>query len=447
MRLLVIRGDLQSHSGYSAAARDFCRVLKELFDRVLGVDIHFSPERPFERFPFPLVEEAEARRQASAGSALVLSFTTPDCYARYEHAVNVGLTFWETDRFPLQGAAVSPWVKCANTMDVIWAPCTSTKRAFDQAGVTVPVRVVPWPIRPPAASPSGLPGGCVYDLDRRPWLAGSLVQCARLPSGGPPWLRRLQASASPRAATLVLNRLRSSPRAIPSPREQALLCVAQDVPRKGLLLFLSEWMEFKRRPEAQPWTLILKTSPIDPRTPPFDFVLRFWDHVQSLRRQLRVDRSRVYLWTGQLLAADYERLFANTYSCVAPSLGEGFCGPAATALALGKPLISPRHSAFADYVPEGYRYAYESRPVILSFVGDPLRVYDPASSWGVPEPFALCGALSRFAQDSSQARAEAGRKAREHLLSWCGPERVKAILLDEIQRLTQSANTRTPLAA
>ena len=102
MKLLVIRGDLQSHSGYSAAARDYCRILKTLFDRIIGVDIHFSPDRPFERFPFPLVEEAEARRQAAAESALVLSFTTPDCYARYDHAVNVGLTFWETDRFPLQ---------------------------------------------------------------------------------------------------------------------------------------------------------------------------------------------------------------------------------------------------------------------------------------------------------------------------------------------------------
>jgi glycosyltransferase involved in cell wall biosynthesis len=447
MKLLVIRGDLQSHSGYSAAARDYCRVLKDVFDRVIGVDIHFSPERPFERFPFPLVDEAEARRQAAAESALILSFTTPDCYARYEGAVNVGLTFWETDRFPLQGAAVSPWVRCANAMDAVWAPCTSTKEAFEKAGVTVPVRVIPWPIRPPAASPDGLPDGCVYDLDRRPWLASGLVHCARLPSGSSPWLQRLRASVSPRAAAVMLSRLRSSPRAIPSPREQALLCVAQDVPRKGLLLFLSEWMEFKRRPEARPWSLILKTSPIDPRTLPFDFVMRFWEHVQALRRQLRVDRSGLYLWTGQLHAADYERLFANTYSCIAPSFGEGFCGPAATALALGKPLIAPRHSAFADYVAEDYRYAYESRPVIVSFVGDPLRVYDPASSWGVPVPFALCEALSRFAQDSSRERAEVGKKARAHLLRWCGPDRLKDILLDEVRRLTPSTRSRMPLAA
>ena len=95
MRQLIIRGDLQSHSGYSTAARDYCRVLAGFFDRLVGVDIHHSAERPFEPFPYPLVSEAEARRLAGeADFALVLSFTTPDYYARYHGAVNVGLTFW-----------------------------------------------------------------------------------------------------------------------------------------------------------------------------------------------------------------------------------------------------------------------------------------------------------------------------------------------------------------
>ena len=57
MNLLVIRGDLQSHSGYSAAARDYCRLLQAFFDRLVGVDIHWSPERPYERFAFPIVAE------------------------------------------------------------------------------------------------------------------------------------------------------------------------------------------------------------------------------------------------------------------------------------------------------------------------------------------------------------------------------------------------------
>ena len=70
---------------------------------------------------------------------------------------------------------------------------------------------------------------------------------------------------------------------------------------------------------------------------------------------------------------EFARLLSQTYGSMAPSLGEGFCGPAAMALGLGKPLITPRHTAFADYVPEDYPYAFETRPVIVNFVHDPLR--------------------------------------------------------------------------
>src|SRR5260370_37757955 len=163
MRLLVIRGDLQSHAGYSAAARDYCRLLQGFFDRVIGVDIHYSSDRPYEKFPHPLVADAEARRLAAAAkAALVVSFTTPNCYECYPNAANVGLTFWETDRLPLQGAERSPWVDQANRMNALWAPSTHTKDTFRAAGVTVPIRVIPWPIRTPAALEDGLPEGEIY---------------------------------------------------------------------------------------------------------------------------------------------------------------------------------------------------------------------------------------------------------------------------------------------
>jgi glycosyltransferase involved in cell wall biosynthesis len=436
MDLLVIRGDLQSHSGYSAAARDYCRLLHGLADRLVGVDIHFSSDRPYERFPFPIVPEDEARRlAATAANPLVLSFTTPDHYAQYPRAVNVGLTFWETDRLPLQGAEQSPWAGYANRMDAIWLPSSHIKTVFAAAGVTVPMRVIPWPVRPPAPAAEGLPDGTVYDLDRQPLLGDALYTAATTEGRRSEKLKRLLEWVRPRAERVLLSRLRSSPRAIPDPAGHTLLCVAQDVPRKGLLLFLSEWLEFKRRRAAQPWSLILKTSPINPRTPAFDFVTRFWRHIQAVRRQLGVGRAGVYLWTGDLTGPDFDRLLHHTFGCVAPSMGEGFCGPAAFALALGKPLVAPRHTAFGDYVPAGHRYAFESRPVHLSFVGDPLRVYDPASTWAVPAPFALADALTRLAQDSPAQRAEVARRGAEHLASWCGPERVRSLLAEEIGRL------------
>ncbi len=437
MKLLVIRGDLQSHSGYSAAARAYCDLFTEFFDRIVGVDIHFAPDRPFERFRYPILSEADARRLAADASlALVLSFTTPDCYVQYAGARNVGLTFWETDRLPLSGQGSSAWVAKANAQDALWVPSTHTRTVFAEAGVTVPITVLPWPIKAPVAIGDGLPQGEVYALDRAPWLADGLVCCARFEGNRFRWSRRLMRQIGPPIARHLLSQLRTESAAIPTPADYALLCVAQDVPRKALLLFLSEWLEFKCRAEADPWSLILKSSPINPQTPAFDFVMRFWEHVQALQRQLGVRQAKVYLWTGALTGPGFDRLLAGTQGYVAPSLGEGFCGPAALAMALGKPLVAPRHTAFADYVAVDHPYTYATRPAIVSFVRDPLRVYDPASMWQVPLPFSLAGALARLVKDTPNRRAEAGARARTNLMRWCGLERVRRLLAEELDRLS-----------
>jgi glycosyltransferase involved in cell wall biosynthesis len=436
MKLLVIRGDLQSHSGYSAAARHYCQVLEGHVDRLVGVDIHFSADRPFEEFPYPLVTEKEARKLAAeADYALVLSFTTPDCYAVYPDAINVGLTFWETDLLPLQGAEIPPWVAQSNRMDVLWLPTTHTKEVFEKAGVTVPIRVIPWPIPIPKGSDYGLPEGEVYDLDRNPLFGKTLTSIAQITEDRFRVTRWLKNHACPRARTRLLNKLQSNPNAIAEPEKTAFLCVAQDVPRKGLALFLSEWLEFKRRPESKPYSLILKTYPINPQTSKFDFVIRFWKHVKALRRQLRVDAARVFLWTGDLTGNDFNRLLDNTFAQVAPSFGEGFCGPAALAIASAKPLVAPRFTAFGDYIAADYPYAFATRPARVSFVDDPLRVYDPASSWHLPLPFAVADALSRLAREDRAARDRACWRARAAFRNWCGQERVGDLLGKEIERL------------
>jgi glycosyltransferase involved in cell wall biosynthesis len=439
MRQLIIRGDLQSHSGYSTAARDYCRVLAGFFDRLVGVDIHHAAERPFELFPYPLVSEAEARRLAGeADFALALSFTTPDYYVRYHGAVNVGLTFWETDRLPRACAGRRAWAGFANQMDALWAPSTHTQEVFERADVVIPIRIVPWPISVPEEAREGLPDGTLYDLDREPWFGKTLLGLARFREERFGWSRWLARHAGPAAARALLRQLQTPAAGIPRPRENALLCVAQDVPRKGLPVLLSEWMEFKRQAEARPWRLILKTSSIDPATPPVDLVAHFWEHVQSLKRQLHVPRSGVYLWTGDLSQADFRRLLDNTLGVISASLGEGFCGPAAYALASRKPLIGPRHTAIADYLIEDYPYSFATRGVQIGFARDPLRVYHPASTWHLTEPYALAGALTRLAIDTPKRRAEACARAYKHFHDYCSPERVRFLLGRELRRLQES---------
>ncbi len=404
MRLLVVRGDLRSQAGYAAAARDYVSVLGAFFDRIVGVDLHFSPDRPFETFPHPLVTDSEATRLAGLATfALALSCTTPDHYARVTGAANVGLTFWETDLLP------PTWCGPANRMDAVWAPTTHTREVWRGHGLTAPVRVVPWPVGVPEPPREGRPDGTVYDLDAMSPL--------------PNWAGRF-------APALALASLRRPPASIPSP---AILCVAQDVPRKALLLFLSEWAEFKRRPAAEAWSLILKSGPADPKTAEAVFVRRFHEHLRALKRQLGLDRAQVYLWTGGLKEADYTRLIASAAGVVVASLGEGFCGPAAQALALGRPLLAPRHTALCDYLPADYPYTFATRPAVVRFADDPIGCYDPSSSWEVPEPFALADALDRWLGDAPERRADAAKAARERLFQWCGVAR--EVLANEVRRL------------
>jgi hypothetical protein len=436
MKLLVIRGDLQSHSGYSAAARDYSKQLQGLFDKTLGVDIHHSPLRPFEPFIFPLVDEAVAQAEAqSAEFALILSFTTPSHYTRYKRCANVGLTFWETDRLPSQGCDRSPWIDNANEMDALWLPSLHTKNVFMKAGVTVPMRVIPWPLEIPEQVGEGLPGGQLYRMDQNSLPLAGFATVGALQEDRFNWTRRLTSMTGPAAQKLFLQRLRTSSQKLARSLPDTFLCVAQHVPRKALLLFLSEWMEFKRYKEAGPWRLILKTSSIDPSKATFDLVSYFWHHLQALKKQLRVPRSEVYLWADDLTGPDFLKLVGNTYAVVAPSLGEGFCGPVALALGLGKPVAAPRHTAFNDYLAPGYRYSYDSHPAHVSFVEDPIPIYDPASVWNVPVPFAMSQTLLWLASDSAESRKRECLRASAHLRNWCQPVRVRSLLADEVKSL------------
>jgi glycosyltransferase involved in cell wall biosynthesis len=438
MRLLVIRGDLQSHSGYSAAARDYCRVLQSFFDRIIGVDIHFGANRPFEAFGYPVVSEEAAQDEAKrADQTLVLSITTPDCYKRYPNARNIGMTFWETDRLPTHGQQQSPWVAAAQQMDALWAPSTHTAQVFKEAGISTPIAVVPWPMKAPAPAAERLPDGDVYDLDRHPTGAKAMVSLVRFHAAGMRRARRLLHRIAPAVSNSMLRWLKISPSEIKDPQNRTFLCVAQDVPRKALLLLLSEWMEFKTRPEAAGWSLILKTSPIDPAMPRFDLVMKFWEHIQALKRQLSVPRAGVYLWTGALTPADFDRLEANTFAAVISSMGEGFCGPAASALLRQKPLIAPRHTSMADYIPADYPFQFATRLSVVNFVGDPLRVYDPVSAWNVPVPRSIADALSHLVRTPAVQRLAAAEAARHHFLNWCSPESVRTTIARELSRLPQ----------
>jgi glycosyltransferase involved in cell wall biosynthesis len=440
MKLLILRGDLQSQAGYSTAIRAYCSQLEASFDRIVGVDVHFSPDRPFESFPHPVVSDRQARDLAAGSDfTLALSITTPDHYQRFRRALNVGLTFWETDLWPLFDKEESPWVARANRMDRLWTASKHAKSVFRKLGVHVPIRVIPWPVQAPATPTAGLPDGSVYDLDRCFSSTPSLVQCAAFQARWFGWSRRFARIISDRAGERILKQWSVPVRSIPGGGAHSLLCVAQDVPRKGLPLLLAEWLEFKRRPEAAKWTLLLKSKPYCPATPRHEFVARFWQNVQALKRQADVPRAGVYLWVEDMKPQVLDRLLANTFGSIVPSMGEGFCGPAAFALALKKPLVAPRHTSLTDYLSADYPYVFPCRPMRMRFVDDGL--YGVHSTWHIAEPGALADSLSRVVTDSPPRREAAGREAADRLARWCRPERVRRLLVRELEQCTNHQPT------
>jgi glycosyltransferase involved in cell wall biosynthesis len=435
MKLLVIWGDLRSRTDEAHAARAYGDLLGGLFDRVVGVDIPLSPPRRCNPFPYPLIAEAEAQALAAqARFTLALSCTTPDRYLRCPGAVNVGLTGWPTDQLPGSAARPSPWVAALNAMDALWVPCCHTRDVFVAAGVTAPVRVIPCPLAAPGDS--RLPGGELYDLDRAPFCGGALAGIARFKGNRFRLTRRLMRQVGPSVTRSLLARLRVKKGTQLFSAGQTVACFAQDGERNGLWLLLAEWMEFKRRPAAAPWRLLIQTGALDWRLPAGDLVLPIWEQVQALKRQLGVARADTLLWTGELTDAGVDGLLGHVTACVVPSLGERFPGPAVRALALGKPVVTGRHTVFADCVPADYPYTFATTPTMVSFVRDTQRGdYDPVSRWAVPVPFAVADALTRLAADLAAARAEVGRRAGAYLEAWCGRDRVRQLLADELERL------------
>jgi hypothetical protein len=433
MKLLILRGDLQSQAGYSTAIRAYCALLEAFFDRVVGVDVHFSADRPFEAFPHPVVSDRQARDLAADSDfTIALSITTPDHYRRFAGAVNVGLTFWETDLWPMFDKDKSPWVARANRMDRLWTASKHAKAVFRNLGVNIPIQVIPWPVEAPAPPPAGLPDGSVYDLDRCLHSTHSLVWCAAFKARWFRWSRRLADVITKRAGARLLKQWTVPARSIPGGGTRSFLCVAQDVPRKGLPLLLAEWMEFKRRPEATDWSLILKSKPYCPATSRHEFVANFWQNVQTLKRQTGVPQAGIYLWVEDMKGRELDRLLANTFGSIVASMGEGFCGPAALALAMKKPLVTPRHTSLADFIRADYPYVFPTRPVRMRLVNDDL--YGVHSSWHVAEPYALANCLSRVVTDTPGEREAAGSEGADLLARWCCPERVRSLLVQELER-------------
>src|SRR5581483_10453353 len=99
--LLVVRGDLQSETGWSRATRALVNCIADQFTAIAGVDLHFHPDRSTGLFCGGIVNDSAAMRMGSNHPGnVVLHAVLPNNIVRYAGNINLGWWFWETDALP-----------------------------------------------------------------------------------------------------------------------------------------------------------------------------------------------------------------------------------------------------------------------------------------------------------------------------------------------------------
>lgn len=153
--------------------------------------------------------------------------------------------------------------------------------------------------------------------------------------------------------------------------------------------------------------------------------------------RLPVFRCRVVILHGYLEKVAYESLINATHYVVNASHGEGQCLPLMEYLSCGKPAVTPRHSAMADYIDEDVAFVVDSWLDASAWPHDPrlayrtcrhqidwtslTQAYRAAYACAVNEP-------SRYAQMS----ATAIERMREHCSQASAAARLRSFLnLDE----------------
>ena len=390
-RTAVFRGDLRSITGYGYETRALADLFPAHWD-ILGVDLHYNPKDSKGAFPGELISDDDVMRLCSRldRRIYIINNTLPNDYVYFPGAVNISTLSWETDALPPD----LNWPEMIGAMDYVWAKSSFHLTLLERCGAAEGAAAITWPFD--------------FDLEAAP-TSDALADLS---------LRYFETFVDdrkkPSTIPYVLERLGSP----------VLLSVSSLAPRKGLPILLSEWRDYVAAGGAG--VLLLKLRPIHN--------WRVKDEAETLMAELLSDAGfracdRVQIaYTFEDLDREHLRaLYKLCDAYVSSTYGEGFGGPIAEALALGKPVIAPRHSSLSDLLPPGYPLEVECSRHRVALAGNP-PIYPHGSSWSLPVRGGLTRAFAAFALMSDARRAEVMRQAREHAKAFCSKPVVAAAL-------------------
>lgn len=365
------------------------------------------------------------------------------------HAPNVAFPFWEFPDIPDRDFGRNPrnnWARIANRLDLVLTASTFTRDAFQRAGLTTPIRVVPVPVDPRhAAVPDWVFGqrleqkvpGYIFPqaaaarpLDR----AGEVSPVSGTGLARRLYRRHLRAHLPERAQRFLA--LAAQTRALVRESQAAKVEVPYQLdpsialdgvvytsilnpydPRKNWQDLISAFLlALGQREDA---TLLLKlVLPPELAAAGVNLVAGYYAGL-GLSHRARLILVNDFLSDQQMIGlARGSTFYVNT------ARAEGACLPLQDFLAAGRPGLAPLHTSLVDYFDESLGFVLDSHPEPAAWPHDPEQRL--STSWHrlvwqslhdrLRESYALAtGSAYQYQQLAARGRAriEAYASARQ----------------------------------
>lgn len=313
MGRLNLQGPLYETSGYASAARGFFMALHAHTD----LPLRLTPLRWNSGAPACLDQKTYltlqdyAQQPAAAEDTLLHWSIAPEFQGRQGHRRAIGHAIFETHSLPQQ------FVAGCNRMDAVIVPTPFHEQSFREAGVEVPIAVIPEGVDTDRFQPIG-----------------------------------------PTLSTV--------------PERFTFLCIAQITYRKGLDLVISAFLDlFQHHDDVQ---LVLRCYLKD--SSPQDMA-KVAQVVKTLRKEKKADKGHIFLLEN-VPDPHLPALYRSAHVLVAPFRGEGWGLPITEALASELPVIATGWGGPMSYLSEDIAYLlpYDLKPIPDDipdyFLGGPL---------------------------------------------------------------------------
>lgn len=429
--LLIVRGDLQSETGWSRATRALVDCIADQFTAIAGVDRHFHPNRSIGHFCGGIVSEMAAMQMASHHRGnVVLHAVLPNDIVRYAGSINLGWWFWETDALP----ATSDWIERINSLDHLLVPSPWQAELIKKLDIRIPISIVPWPhsnfdltsVRDEGSDTRILPSLVAYQPFEQVKVGVALGIDDSYRFG----LHSNSSVASlvKEKAALVTGQRRTLNTVLQSYKGY-FFAVQSDAPRKGLPVLISEWCRYCSQIE-RPNALVIRFSSLNVNHDTEAALQRFSEIAYGASRGAP-GLEHVFVILDQLSEKTMESLYRGAVATISPTYGEGFGGTIVEAVRAGCLPIAPRHTACGQLLPDDYPNTYQSKPYIGKLI-DQLPIQPASGSWHLPVPGEITRLMRRTETLSQEQRHLELIRLRQFMKGVLSPSGARSTILEAI---------------